>query len=118
MINWVDDRLAEWGNWSRGSCDRLGYPTQTPIYKLMKLGAIGAASHAEQSNVIIMPIDVEEVETLVVKLSAHQQDLIRTKYIDTGTDSQKAQDLGVSRDCFMRELDWLHQVLSMQLHKH
>ena len=118
MITWVDERLAEWGSWSRGACERLGYPKYTPIYQLITLGAIGAAVKSSKSNCIPMPINVEEVEAVIVRLPTHQQEILTTKYISCGTNDQKSKDLNMSRDCFLRELDWLHQVLSTQFHHH
>lgn len=116
MISWVDDRLEQWGKWSRGWGENLGYPKKTVIYKLMKLGAIGTTIRVKQAlHHIEMPIDVEEVEWAIIRLPINLQTTVKTKYIQPGTDTQKSKDLNITLSHFQRELEWAHQMLSTQL---
>lgn len=110
--DWVCKRLHEWAHWSHMATG-LGYPSRTVEHRLMTEGA-GASRRGSGGlpSVDQTPQEVIETEEAVTKLPTDLRDAIIRKYLDKGTDKQKAKDAGVSYERFRRLLEAAHSRLA------
>ena len=110
--DWVRERLYDWAHWSHMATG-LGYPSRTVEHRLMTEGA--GASRRGRGGVPLVdetPQEVIETEEAVIKLPNDLRDAIMRKYLDKGTDKQKAKDAGVSYERFRRLVESGHSRLA------
>lgn len=93
LMKKVENALVEWGDWSRGGRERLGYPGQSTIYQAMQ----GHGNAAPQRGGFEMPVVVARLEAAIRDLPEQEREAVMLRYLRPGlTDKGRAKRLGVS----------------------
>lgn len=104
VVEKVEVALQQWADWSRGGVENLGYPSRSPVHKLMREGA--GASGGFGPRRLDVPELVERTEAAVVSLPARQREALRLKYLWIGgRDQERAKKLRMSYDSYKREVE-------------
>jgi len=126
--DYVEERLQQWAKWCKAkiSDQKLDYPSQTIIYRMMKEGYfIPKKRHKNGIKPMEPNIAAEEVEILINRMAkeslTYQKSamVIRAHYLHAGKKGGKPKAVGVKATTF-RELliigrSWLTARLSMKI---
>lgn len=104
----IESLLSQWGEWARRTTNRLGYPTTTPISRMMEQAKpepeIRLTARGKQSRVMTAPkigyVDpqIMAVDRIVAHISGAHQKAIYRRYVFRQPDRIAAMDSGMSRD--------------------
>lgn len=109
MLAWVDNVLAQWGEWSRRADDAgIGYPSQTVEYRLMREGAGASIRSTAGPRLLSTPEVVERVEAVIVKMSERHRAVVKARYLYGKPDEGAARACGMSVGSYRRALEQVH----------
>jgi len=77
-LRFVDARLQEWAKWCRDGMAQIGWPVETYLGRVIRLGALGAA---QAGAPIHMPEHIELVDKAVAKLMNIERQVVCTYYL-------------------------------------
>lgn len=104
MLVLVEERLQEWADWSRGSAGSIGYPSRSPIHRMMREGA--GAGGGFGPRLLEMPATVQTTESALRDLPDRQRKALKLKYLSTGLrDQDRAKRLRISYEMYRREVE-------------
>lgn len=108
MIGWVDDRLHEWARWAVRMQSNLGYPTRSVEGRLMEEGAAAASKGSGPPPMVECPPHIDNVERAVAGMPEHLRVTVKAKYMELGTDKQKAKALRLTERTYRGRIDQAH----------
>lgn len=110
MIDWVNRRCFDWADWAtRRQQSGLGFPAQSNYTRLT--GGIRGRMFMGEWNA-----QAAQVDDVVRRLQPTMRQIVHQEYMRRGTDTQKAQALGVSVRTYYRRIDETHLVIAHYLH--
>lgn len=107
MIEWTRVRLSQWGRYCRG-VSRTGYPTAAAFVHANE----GDRCKYDGAD---MPVDIQEIEDVVRRMSGSLALPIHAKYIWTGPYWFRALRLGISERTFRRRCAHAEEWIDRQL---
>jgi len=114
VIPWVDDRLHEWAEWARRMEDGgLGYPKESLNWRIMRQGPEGTAIKSSKGfHPAPMPVAIEMVEVAILRMPPDMKEVVKLKYLERGSEKQKAKRAGRSERRFREDIDRAHYWLA------
>lgn len=111
MIQEIDTRLFEWGDYMRIRGDfGLGYPHRNILHKAMREGA-GASQRAGRPEEQV-PEHIEEIEQSLVGVGGSLRQAAIARYICRDVDKVAAEKLEVSIASYRHRINHLHYYIA------
>ncbi|MBT4836627.1 MAG: hypothetical protein HON94_04705 [Methylococcales bacterium] len=92
----IDEQLYQWAKWSNQHCYGLGFRKNTNEQRIKSMEFNGAAIKSNRDQSIFLPDSIMKIEHTILSMrNIKQQDVIKIKYLSSGTDQDRVTELAV-----------------------